>query len=451
MSQTVTKKTMKDEVEEPKKKVEEVEEKTESDDEEEVKIDMLKNLKYDFASYEIDYIYNTYLANDGEINLSPPYQREFAWNNDKQDLFIDSIMNNYIIPPIILIKLHGKNQEYRYECMDGQHRLTVLKHFIESKPINPENPHYIRFTKTEDDKKMNIFYEKKKRFDDIKDKRFMTADELQTFNDKKIIIIKISNYDPKLANLFGTVKNEMFLRLQKGERAGGTDILRNCEHPLITELKKRGLMAYKTYDEVDEESSNDKEEDSEDKDTETSNDKEKEITKEKQYFSYLKDILIIKTKKVPQKLTFLVSFILKSMLVIKLESLDIGGLTDNKLKDDIVNSKTTRFTLKSKQNWNTYLQTFNTFLADVRKYIKDTQVSQNLMLLLLYVYVAKKDDYNTIVSDKSSLEKLTTKFTESYFKTLLSYKEGNKIKKLQDGSRLKLAYPQLQNLFKKED
>jgi hypothetical protein len=97
---------------------------------EKVKIKMLKNLKYDFASYEIKYIYETYLKHEGEINLSPSYQREFAWSNDKQDLFIDSVMNNYIIPPIILIKLTDK-KGFRYECMDGQHRLTVLKHYID--------------------------------------------------------------------------------------------------------------------------------------------------------------------------------------------------------------------------------------------------------------------------------------------------------------------------------
>ena len=163
-------------------------------DQEKLKIKMLKNLKYDFASYEIKYIYETYLKNDGEINLSPEYQREFAWNNDKQDLFIDSIINNYIIPPIILIKLNDKKQ-YKYECMDGQHRLTVLKHYIEGKPINPQDPHYIRYTKLEDNKKINIFYSKKKRLENIKDSRYMTEDEKAIFNDKKIIIIKILNMD----------------------------------------------------------------------------------------------------------------------------------------------------------------------------------------------------------------------------------------------------------------
>ena len=117
--------------------------------------------------------------------------------------------------------------------MDGQHRLTVLKHFIEGKPINPDDQYYIRFNMIDDDKKLAVFYEKKKRLEKIKNKRYMTDKEKNVFNDKKIIIIKITNYDPKLGDLFGSIKNEMFLRLLKGEKASSTDIIRNCDHPLI--------------------------------------------------------------------------------------------------------------------------------------------------------------------------------------------------------------------------
>jgi hypothetical protein len=58
---------------------------------------------------------------------------------------------------------------------------------------------------------------------------------MTSFNDKKIMIVKISNYDAKMDTVFSKVKNEMFLRLQKGEKASGTDILRNSDHPIIEE------------------------------------------------------------------------------------------------------------------------------------------------------------------------------------------------------------------------
>jgi hypothetical protein len=436
--ETKSKKKKKDKKNKKKDEVEEVdednEEEDDDEDEEKVKIKMLKNLKYDFASYEINYIYETYLKNEGEINLAPSYQREFAWNNDKQNLFIDSIMNNYIIPPIILIKLNDK-KSFRYECMDGQHRLTVLKHYIEGKPINPDDPHYIHFTKTENGKKSNIFYEKKKRLENIKDKRYMTENEKNIFNDKKIIIIKISNYDPKLTNLFSTIKNEMFLRLQKGERAGGTDILRNCEHPLILELKKRSLIAFKTYDQ-DSESDNEKDDD------EDEDENEGERDDVKNNFGKIKQLMYVNTKKVAQRLTAFLSFVLKAVLVVKLNSLEIGSLTEAKIRDDILNSKTMRFTLKSNQNWSDYINTVNSFLAEISKTI-DEPVSQYLLLLLLYNYVNNKEQFNKCVKN---FDKLKEKFTEDYFKNLFTMKEGNKVKKLFEGARLNLAQTQLKTL-----
>jgi len=72
---------------------EEESETEENYDSNDAKMKMLKNLKYDYASYEIKYIYETYLKNSDEINLNTSYQREFAWNNDKQDLFIERACN----------------------------------------------------------------------------------------------------------------------------------------------------------------------------------------------------------------------------------------------------------------------------------------------------------------------------------------------------------------------
>jgi hypothetical protein len=423
---------------------EEDEDDEDDEDQEKVKINMLKNLKYDFASYEINYIYETYLKQDGQINLTPSYQREFSWNNDKQDLFIDSIMNNYIIPPIILIKLNNK-KEYRYECMDGQHRLTVLKHYIEGKAINPDDPHYIHYTKTENGKKVNIFYEKKKRLESIKDKRYMTEEEKNVFYDKKIIIIKISGYDPKLTGLFSTIKNEMFLRLQKGERAGGTDIMRNCEHPLILELKKRSLIAFKSYDNDEETEEETEEETDKETDKETDDDTDKEDTEEEKSnnFGKISKLVLVNTKKVAQRLTYFLSFVLKGILVIKLESLEIGSLTEAKIREDILNSKTMRFTLKSNQNWSEYIDKLSSFLGNISKRV-NKPLSQYLLLVLLYNYLKNKEIYKKSIKN---IELVKEKFTEDYFKNLFSVKENGKIKKLVEGARLNLAQKNLETLL----
>jgi len=399
----------------------------EDEDQEKLKIKMLKNLKYDFASYEIKYIYETYLKNDGEINLSPEYQREFAWSNDKQDLFIDSVINNYIIPPIILIKLNDRKQ-YRYECMDGQHRLTVLKHYIEGKPINPQDPHYIRYTKLENNKKTNIFYSKKKRLENIKESRFMTEDEKSIFNDKKIIIIKISNYDPQLLNLFSSIKNEMFLRLQKGEKVGGTDILRNFDHPLISHLKKLNLINYRTYNIESDDEEN----------------KEKNKEETRYYFNRLKTIMFVKTKKISQILTEFLFFNLKALLVIKNKSLDIGSLVEVKIREDILLGKSTRFNLDENKTWDEYVNTLNLFIKEVsNNFDGDTEpLSQYLLLIMLYYYILDKTIFNKI---NSNLDKYN-KFNDEYFKKYFTVKIDGKITKNYTGKRLNTLLTQINNI-----
>jgi hypothetical protein len=394
------------------------------DNEEKLKIKLLKNLKYDFESYEIKYIYETYLR-DETVNLTPPYQREFAWDSKKQDLFIDSIMNNFIIPPIILIKLNDK-KGYRYECMDGQHRLSVLKNFIEGRSINPDDCHYIRFNKTEDEKKVSVFYEKKKRLDKLKDKRYMTEKEKNVFNEKKIIVIKITNYDPKLIDLFGTIKNEMFLRLQKGEKASGNDVMRNCKHPLIIEMKKLGLISYKTYDEESEEDDINEEKD---------NDELNKIKK-------IKDIMFFKTKKRSHRLTQLLMFNLKAILVIKYQSLDIGNITDTKIRDDILNNKTPRFILKTGQKWNTLIKTLDDFIKVVYESInkKNIRLNQYLLVIFLYLYVSSRDKF----SEKLKLvDKYVDKYDDKYFSNLFTLKVDGKIKKYYDGKKLETLYKNL--------
>lgn len=404
---------------------EETDESDDEENEEKLKIKLLKNLKYDFESYEIKYIYETYLK-DETVNLTPPYQREFAWDAKKQDLFIDSIMNNFIIPPIILIKLNDK-KGYRYECMDGQHRLTVLKNFIEGRAINPDDCHYIRFNKTEDDKKVSVYYEKKKRLEKLKDNRYMTEKEKNVFNEKKIIVIKITNYDSKLIDLFGTIKNEMFLRLQKGEKASGTDVMRNCDNPLIIEMKKLGLISYKTYDEESDEE-DDKEDD---KEEDYNNGENKEAVKIRK----LKDIMLFKTKKRSHRLTQLLIFNLKAILVIKCQSLDIGNLTDAKIRDDILNNKTPRFILKTGQKWSQYLKTLDDFIKIIYESSSESELkfNQYLLLTLLFLFVTSKDKFNEKLK---LLEKYVDKFDDKYFTNLFTLKVDGKIKKCFEGKKL---------------
>jgi hypothetical protein len=55
------------------------------------------------------------------------FQRSFVWNRPQMDKFIESILLGYPIPGIFLVKQPDK----RYLVLDGQQRLSTLRHFQE--------------------------------------------------------------------------------------------------------------------------------------------------------------------------------------------------------------------------------------------------------------------------------------------------------------------------------
>lgn len=377
-------------------------------DSDDAKLKMLKNLKYDFASYEIKYIYDTYLKNDGEVDLSPSYQREFSWTNDKQDLFIDSVVNNYIIPPIILIKLNKKSK-HRYECMDGQHRLTVLKHYIEGTPINKNSPHYIKYLRKEDDKQIDVFYKQTEELEKYqKNKRYMTDNELNSFNDKKLIVIKISNFDKKMDETFDKIKNEMFLRLQKGERVTGTDILRNYDTPLINVLREHNLLKYKTF-----------------------------ISHES--FKKIDDILDVKSKKPAMRLTNFIFFLIKCILIIKNNSLDVGLLNDNVLRDELLNKKqsdkSVRFDIKTEDVLNCIekIKKFITRVYKMRVQESLPKFNEYFLLVLLKIYIDEKDKLNEKLESYENYKEYNI---DKYYQKLFNKNTNGKVIKIIQGKYL---------------
>ena len=65
------------------------------------------------------------------IEERPPYQRESAvWSLDKQQLFIDSLLNGYDVPKIYLHDLRGEHPTKVYAIVDGKQRLTTMWSFL---------------------------------------------------------------------------------------------------------------------------------------------------------------------------------------------------------------------------------------------------------------------------------------------------------------------------------
>lgn len=69
------------------------------------------------------------MINDGQINLSPLYQRRNRWDQKKKSRLIESLLLNIPIPPLFLYE-----SEYgSYEVMDGRQRLEALHDFLAGK------------------------------------------------------------------------------------------------------------------------------------------------------------------------------------------------------------------------------------------------------------------------------------------------------------------------------
>ena len=67
--------------------------------------------------------------NTNKINTSPSYQRDIVWSISKQQGLIQTLLENYPIPSINLVKNSDKSLP-DFECMDGKNRLESIRLFM---------------------------------------------------------------------------------------------------------------------------------------------------------------------------------------------------------------------------------------------------------------------------------------------------------------------------------
>lgn len=72
-------------------------------------------------------------AVDGEMDLSPSYQRADVWPNADAQLLIESVLRGIPLPSVILLQRNTTEGD-RYEIVDGKQRLTSLLRFTGSHP-----------------------------------------------------------------------------------------------------------------------------------------------------------------------------------------------------------------------------------------------------------------------------------------------------------------------------
>jgi len=204
-----------------------------------------KEIKTQITNKGVRSIYSEYLEKE-KLLLRPEYQRELSWNIEKMNAFVDTIYRGWIVPNYVIYKLSenekkdnkSQNLKHMYECIDGQHRLTTIKMFIEgTKYPNLEVDKYI-YLKIGNDR---VYYNMdennllsiKKKSGNLKNitRRNLTEEEKDKFDNFQMSIHTI---EPVKNGLDMKTKCEIFNRLQNGEKVESYVKLRNLNNNPIT-------------------------------------------------------------------------------------------------------------------------------------------------------------------------------------------------------------------------
>lgn len=177
-----------------------------------------------------------------KIKLCPCYQRDIRWSPEAMNDFIGTIMNNGLVPGVIMYELQPEDKveqdqgKYDFEVVDGQHRLYTLNAFKSSKLQilpNIKKPfivHWCYETTDEVGTKnvQRVFYENTEEVqtwyrDTYKQGApyFLTEDEKKVFNKFTICITTLCS------SLSMDHRREIFMSLQKGIPVRNSDYLKN--------------------------------------------------------------------------------------------------------------------------------------------------------------------------------------------------------------------------------
>ena len=79
------------------------------------------------------------LYEKGQLDLDPPYQRRSVWTLTDKRFFIDTVLNNYPVPPIFLHKAIDDHGHSTYHVVDGKQRLQTIIEFAAGKLRVPDD------------------------------------------------------------------------------------------------------------------------------------------------------------------------------------------------------------------------------------------------------------------------------------------------------------------------
>ncbi|EFQ82025.1 hypothetical protein HMPREF0063_12867 [Aeromicrobium marinum DSM 15272] len=84
-------------------------------------------MKLSKSELELESVYNR--INKGEIDLQPDFQRGEIWDNRRRQRLVDTIIRNWYVPAVHVVKDRDGNEE----VLDGQQRLAAIRDFFEDR------------------------------------------------------------------------------------------------------------------------------------------------------------------------------------------------------------------------------------------------------------------------------------------------------------------------------
>ena len=118
-------------------------------------------------------------AKGDELDLDPPYQREYIWSNPDSQKLIESVLCGIPLPSIILASVAEND---KLQIVDGKQRLTSLLRFVGA------HPNAIAFAKEKND--LELFHQNFRKF---AKKHALTPDDIR----KHYMPFKARTYDSK--------------------------------------------------------------------------------------------------------------------------------------------------------------------------------------------------------------------------------------------------------------
>ena len=179
------------------------------------------------------------------IVLNASYQRDFVWTKGQTSDLIDTVMHGGIIPPCTLYQFqHGdvRPDGMMYECIDGQHRLKSLKHFLSGTWIVQSGRHDFMVTLpfTEANGTVTIlFYSETP--DTIEWSKQHPTQTVKYFTEDERDLFRAYVIDMKIINATQSEKQrrELFVSLSKGTPLRGCDVKQNHHNiPLIAKINE---------------------------------------------------------------------------------------------------------------------------------------------------------------------------------------------------------------------